>query len=141
MQDCQLVVQASLDDVAAATRRIRALLPPRLGDEVRDRLELGIAEALTNVVRHGYEGDSSRSMQVRLHEAQDELWVEITDSGLPIPPGLLAQAGPAAFDFDPTDLQALPESGMGLPLIRSVFDRVGYASGPGWNRLTLVRRT
>lgn len=141
MQDCQLVVRASLDDVAAATRRIRMLLPTRLGGEVCDRLELGIAEALVNIVRHGYEGDPQRSMQLRLHEEPDELVVEITDSGLPIPPDLLAQAGPAAFDFEPTDLQSLPERGMGLALIRTVFDRVGYVSGPGWNRLTLVRRT
>ncbi len=42
--------------------------------------------------------------------------------------------------FDPTDLAALPEGGMGLALVKSAFHEVRYGSREGTNRLQLVRR-
>jgi len=42
--------------------------------------------------------------------------------------------------FDQTDIAALPESGMGLAIIKSVMDSVHYQTEHGINRLTAVRR-
>jgi serine/threonine-protein kinase RsbW len=141
MQDAELVVQATLAEVARATERLRTLLPDWLSDSERDAIELALAEALTNIVEHGFGHDSEQRVRLRVRERDAALEIDLWDHGRPIPPGRLRQADPeTTFLYDPTDLAALPEGGMGLALIRSAFHEVRYGSRDGMNRLHLVRR-
>lgn len=78
--------------------------------------EVAITEALTNAVKHGHPGQAEAFIvcEIELHERQ--LRVRIIDGGrgfrIPDPrvPNISAQ-----------DIQSLPESGFGLPIIQSVF--------------------
>ena len=69
----------------------------------------------------------------------DRVSVDIVDYVSPVPPGLLARAGNAAFDFDPDDLQSIPESGRGLALILLMMDEVTLHEEADLSRLRLVR--
>ena len=141
MQDAELVVQATLAQVAQATQQLRGLLPDWLGDAERDAIELAVAEALTNIVKHGYGQDSEHQVRLRVRERDSALEIDLWDGGQPIPAGRLDHADPSTtFLYDPTDLAALPEGGMGLALIKSAFHEVRYGSRAGVNRLHLVRR-
>jgi serine/threonine-protein kinase RsbW len=126
--------------VATATQQVRQLLPEWLEPAECDAIELGVAEALTNIVVHGYGGDTQETVLVRLLERPAGLEIEIRDRGRPIPPGRLEQADETTFLYDPTDLGALPEGGMGLALIKAAFHKVSYRRKGGINRLRLVRR-
>jgi serine/threonine-protein kinase RsbW len=141
MQDHVVELQAMLAQVAPATQRVRALLPDWLTDAERDAIELALAEALTNIVEHGYGGDHGDAVRLRLQERGGGLEIDIWDRGQPIPDGLIESTDVATtFLFDPTDLDGLPEGGMGLALIKAAFDDVRYGTRDGVNRLRLVRR-
>jgi serine/threonine-protein kinase RsbW len=55
-------------------------------------------------------------------------------------PQLLEQPAGDPFSFDATDLADIPESGMGLALIRMNMDEVQYVSNESENRLRMVKR-
>ncbi|HYF16842.1 MAG TPA: ATP-binding protein [Ramlibacter sp.] len=139
MREAELSLHATLAEVARATQRVRQLLPEWLEPADCDAIELGVAEALTNIVEHGYGGDTAETVRLRLLERPAGLEIEILDRGRPIPPGMLEQADDTTFLYDPSDLAALPEGGMGLALIKAAFHEVSYRRQAGINRLRLVR--
>src|SRR4051812_24095785 len=141
MEEQVVELQASLAQVAPATQRVRQLLPDWLGEAERDAMELALAEALTNIVEHGYGRDSADPVRLRLLERAGALEIDIWDSGQPIPEGMIENTDVSTtFLFDPTDLEGLPEGGMGLALIKAAFHDVRYGTRDGVNRLRLVRR-
>jgi serine/threonine-protein kinase RsbW len=135
-----LLMPAALAEVAGASRKLRSFLPERMTAQQRDEVELGITEALTNIVRHGFAGQSGSDVSVSCSEEEGGVALEIRDCGHPIPADKLQGAGDAAFDFDPTDLAGLPEDGLGLSLIKAAFDEVSYSSEGGTNILVLRKR-
>jgi serine/threonine-protein kinase RsbW len=141
MRQDELLVPTTLDAVAVATQQLRAMLPDWLDAAEIDAIELAVAEALTNIVRHGYDGQAGPDMRLRVLERAGALEIDVWDQGRPIPRGRLDSAdATTTFQFDPTDLAALPEGGMGLALIKSAFHEVRYGSRSGTNRLHMVRR-
>jgi serine/threonine-protein kinase RsbW len=88
-----------------------------------------IGEAFNNVVLHSYAGRPAGDVVVEINWTRNEIVMQITDDGL---------------SFDPKqvelpDLDALPEGGMGLFIIRSFMDEVDYQAGPP-NVLRMVKR-
>ena len=141
MREAELRVPATLEAVAAATQQLRGLLPGWLSGSEADAIELAIAEALTNVVQHGYGGKPGQAIRLRVREREGAVEIDLWDQGRPIPRERLRNADASTtFQFDPTDLAGLPEGGMGLALIKSAFHEVRYGSRDGTNRLHLVRR-
>ena len=139
MHQVQYVVRATIDDVVQLTKTLKLLMPLRLSQEEAYGIELGLAEILTNIVKHGYGAHDNGSITLCWKELKSSLQIEIVDTGLPIPPHLLDRESSQAFDFDPHDLAGLPESGFGLALVKMVFDTVAYASLNGENRMRLQR--
>lgn len=141
MADAELLVPATLPEVAQATRKVRALLPDWLSASECDAIELALAEALTNIVQHGFGSQQGDPVRLRVRDGAAALEIDLWDRGRPIPSARLLQADPSTtFQFDPTNLAELPEGGMGLALIKAAFHEVRYGSRNGVNRLHLVRR-
>lgn len=133
------VVRATLDEVDQLTQALKALMPVCLSEEEGCAIELGIAEVLTNIVKHGYPAHENGVLTLYWEELRGGLQVDIVDTGLPIAPHLLARESNQAFDFDPHDVAHLPESGFGLALVRAIFYSVDYESVEGVNRMRLQR--
>ena len=88
-----------------------------------------VGEALNNVVEHAYDGRGGGEVTIRIVTTGDVLEVQMTDHGRP-------------FEFDDApdpDLASLPESGMGIYIIRELADEVTYVPGPP-NVLTMRKR-
>ncbi|HHH27444.1 MAG TPA: ATP-binding protein [Polyangiaceae bacterium] len=88
-----------------------------------------VGEAFNNVVEHAYGGRGDGEVTIRLRTLNDVLEVQMTDQGKP-------------FEFDDApepDLAALPESGMGIYIMRELADEVDYVAGPP-NVLTMRKR-
>jgi serine/threonine-protein kinase RsbW len=136
-----LSIESRLEHVAMVAAALRAVcgltpLPPQQIDE----LELGIVEAVTNVIRHGYAGRPGMPVAVTITLGDERVEIDIRDRGGAIPAGLLEKAREGeTFDFDSRDIAALPESGMGLGLIMLVASEVRYASEAGENNLHLEK--
>lgn len=133
------IIDADLEGVAPVARAVRTLAEPAMGSEGADDVELALVEAATNVIRHGY-GPEGGPVRIEARLDGTQVTLRIHDWGRPIPGEALAAAGLNRFDFDPLDLDSLPEGGMGLSLITLLMDEVGYRSDAGQNILTMVRR-
>ena len=131
--------RSSLQEIGPISETVRSFAATSLGEEGAGDVELALAEAVTNVVRHGY-GPKGGPIRIEASETPNRLVVKISDWGRPIPGEALASAGLSRFDFDPANLLEIPEGGMGLSIIASVMDEVTYRSDEGQNILTLLRR-
>jgi serine/threonine-protein kinase RsbW len=122
--ECRNVVMRTLSAVCR--------LATAAGDGARDfgaEVLSAVGEAYNNIVLHGYAGRKRGFVQMKIHNCGECVRVEIRDTGV---------------SFDPTqapkpDLASLPESGIGIFLMRSMMDEVSYVAGCP-NVLTLVKR-
>ncbi len=96
-----------------------------------DALGVAVDEAVTNVVRHAYRDDPSRSLTVALSMAQDAVQVDILDSGHAFDP--LAEE--AELPLGGADERAV--GGLGLLLMRHLVDEARYVRDDGHNKLML----
>lgn len=131
--------QAGLDLASDVSARVGSLVTQMADEFVGGEVQLGLMECLVNIVRHGYAGQAPGRVRVRCLASARQWCLTVTDQGHPIPADRLRQADGSVFDFDPDDLDALPQGGMGLSLIREVFDRVDYRSLAGSNQLLLAK--
>ena len=98
-------------------------------ESLRMHLLSAVGEAYNNIVLHGYCGRTPGAFQMKIRNCPECVRVEIRDTG---------------ESYDPTqapcpDLESLPESGIGIFLMRSMVDEVSYVAGCP-NVLTLVKR-
>ncbi|HEY2621289.1 MAG TPA: ATP-binding protein [Acetobacteraceae bacterium] len=119
-------------EIARLTTWIDDLVAPlNLSPRTANALHLCLEEAVTNVVTHAFEPDTVHEVEVALWHDDSALHAEITDDGHPFDP--LARALPAA----PKDLESAPIGGLGIKLMRSFAERIGYQRVGSTNRLTL----
>lgn len=131
--------EATFEEVGRVCSEIHALALEQQGDEWAMLVDLGLTEALTNVIRHGYGPERRGRVTLTCLEAAAQWQLTLSDCGTSIPQALLRQGDASVFDFDPDDLQNIPEGGMGLALIRSCFDSVDYQVHQDCNRLLLTK--
>lgn len=132
-----LTIESRLDSVAlvgVAARRIceEAGFSPIEAAAV----ELCIVEAVSNSVRHAYDGEAGHAVTTRMTLSDDALEVRVLDEGLPVP---LARRTPPYIDFDPDDPDSIPESGRGTFLIHEIMDRVEYGTEGTANVLLMTK--
>lgn len=134
----ELNLEATYDAVSAAGERLASMLDHQFGEERGVQLRLGIVEAMTNVVEHGCAGREGGYLHLLAVACPSQWCFTLTDNGQPIPGDAFRGADGSVFDFDPEAIDQLPEGGMGLSLIKLVFDRVDYKIEDTRNRLILT---
>ena len=130
MSRSEFIIHATLEEVDGLTRSLADLARTCLPAEKLVGLEIAVAEALNNVVLHGYDGREG-TISAALTVRDGAVTAEIRDGGRPVPAGAFEAAG-SLDDMDP-----LVESGRGLGLMVGLSDRLDYASAPDGNCLTL----
>jgi serine/threonine-protein kinase RsbW len=135
-----LLIDSDLDKVSLLARAVRAVCSEFLTAEGVDAVELSLVEAINNVIKHGYHGEPGKDVQVVIGLQADQVVIEIVDHAPPMQPELLEEASESRFTFDESNLADIPESGMGLALIRMNMDEVEYSSTGSENRLRMVKR-
>jgi serine/threonine-protein kinase RsbW len=105
------------------------------GVDVEAAQELSVAiisavgEAFNNIALHGYRGREPGTIRIEVEIDTAGVRVRLQDYGHSFDP-----AGAARPDLD-----SLPESGMGVFILRSMMDDVSYAPGSP-NTMTLFKR-
>ena len=111
--------EVALRAVEASCRLVR---PRRASDPRPDNFEdevvTSFGEAFTNVVLHGGNPDGSE-MEIEIAPMSDRITIRILDNGKPFD---LSALQPPALD-------RLPESGLGVHIIKSWMDEVRYERG------------
>jgi serine/threonine-protein kinase RsbW len=97
-------------------------------DDFHNDVISAFSEALNNVILHGY-GPTIGELEIEIEPRQDRLTIRLRDYGKTFDPRLAP---------DP-DL-SLPESGMGVFIMRSFMDDISYAGGAP-NTLSMTKLT
>jgi anti-sigma regulatory factor (Ser/Thr protein kinase) len=114
-----LTVPSRIEFVRPATTfLVHAAQALDVPDATAPVFEVAISEAITNAVRHG--GKSAESaITCELHLEERKLTLRIIDGG-----GGFRLPGVQLPDVSRDRIDALPSSGYGLPIIRTVFSNV-----------------
>lgn len=89
--------------------------------EFDDQVVTSFGEAFTNVVKHGAAGEPAPDVEIEIEAHPDRLTIRLMDYGKPF--DLAAVPAP--------DLDRLPESGLGVHILKSWMDDVTYQRGNG----------
>jgi anti-sigma regulatory factor (Ser/Thr protein kinase) len=112
----------------AVTSRIGQLY--EVAENTVEEIKLAVDEACANVIKHAYQGDTSKKIMLKFHVTRDAFTVIIEDSGLTVRTGQVR--GRSLDDVRP--------GGLGVHFIKKVFDTVEFDKKKGkGNRLTLIR--
>jgi len=103
-------------------------------DQIED-VVLAVDEALTNVIRHAYGGESGHRIGVHVYSLDDAQWgpgleVCIRDYGKQVDPGTIRSR----------DLNDLRPGGLGVHIIQSVMDSVEYSRAAGGGMRLVMRK-
>lgn len=131
----KLIIDSSLDNVPLvgnAVNKICSLIP--LSEVESYQTEVCIVEACNNVIKHAYRNESNHEVEVIMSLHSDKLTFEICDTG-----HKLEKRPVSNLDFDPKNIEKLPEGGMGLFIMHNLMNEVDYRSVNGTNVLTLSK--
>ena len=96
---------------------------------------LAIDEAVTNIIRHGYQHDSGK-IEISISYQETQIEIKIYDRSPNFDPTQVIPPDPN------TPLSQRKPGGMGIPLIRHLTDELQYQKLPdGRNELTLIKQT
>lgn len=104
------------------------------------RLELCVVEAVNNAIIHAYNREPGNRVEVTLTLYPDRLVFDVCDTGKAMPGHFLQQSDMASIQFEPDDLDSIPEAGMGLAIMKDIMDRVDYKTAGGKNCLTMTKK-
>lgn len=134
--DIDVTIAANPDLLAAVRAMVRSYFVSAGFPAGRvDELVLGIDEACANAVRHGCDGNPDRRFALRVVRLEEFIQIELRDPGRRIPKQEDAPDEPESLD-------EIEPGGLGLTLMRRVFDEVDVGRRLfGGNTLVLrVRR-
>lgn len=125
----QLAVRSALEKL------LTQLEPLNLDVEEAGTIELVLAEALNNVVEHGYPPSSKGgAIDISCSHEHDGLHFEICDQGLPMPDGETPIGSKVDLNVP---MQDMPEGGFGWFLIKDLAKDIDYARQGNSNHLRL----
>jgi len=131
----EIRIRSDLTEVGRASawlgERMAALDLPH---ELRYRLDTVLAEAVTNVISHGYRDAGPHEVTVRFAREGNGWAIEVEDDGVAFNP--LEAAPPRT----PGSHSEASVGGLGIHLIRSFADECRYRRENDRNRLTMVAR-
>ncbi len=105
-----------------------------VADNTIKEIELCLAEALNNIIKHSYKGDNKQLIDIDLQFSGNKFSFSLTDYGLP-----RTNVDKPKLEFDPNDIDSLPEGGMGLFIIEQLMDENNYKSENGKNTFEVIK--
>lgn len=101
-------------------------------------VQLAVAEAINNVIEHGYGERDDGRIEVIAETHGDKLQIEITDDAPPLPLDRLEELLRTPLP-EPSEATPLLASGRGIPIMRSTMDSVAFLRPANRNRLILSK--
>jgi anti-sigma regulatory factor (Ser/Thr protein kinase) len=133
--EAKLWLKGDLDHLRLTWQAVETMLESLGFDEdpeqSRYNVLLAIQELLTNVLRHGYAGNTQLPIEIRLWADEETFEVRMTDEGPAFDPTRVA---------DPQFERALVEGGYGIYIAKAVMDSIRYERQGNRNVLTLAKR-
>ncbi len=103
-------------------------------DDTAHEILLAVEEAVSNVIKYGYDDQHVHTIRVAAEAEEHEVVVEIVDDGKEFNP-LQAPAPDLTLP-----IEQRPVGGLGIYLMRSVMDTVEYRRDGDKNLLTMTKK-
>lgn len=131
----RLTIQSRLEDIALLWPWVESLAAEHaIPVDTEYAIHLCLEEALSNVIRHGYDGALGRPITVECATGAGELAFIVEDQAPPFNP----LAVPPSVDAPLPPLPGeIPLGGQGIRLMRKFAGSLSYEPLPAGNRLTL----
>jgi len=131
------MISPDLQEVRSAGLFVRDSAEKLLSEVDAGQMELCVVEVLTNIVKHGHEDSNGQTVEIQIEVIVDdaEITVSVRDNG----PGIPEENLKAQLEFDPLDIESLPEGGMGLYIVSEFVDRMNYESIEGRNVFVMAK--
>ena len=123
------------DEVTPASKEIRAFcLECNIKTKFCNELEICLVEALNNIIKHAYKEDFTKTIHRDINIDKTMIEIELPDSGIE-----RKKFNKPTLDYDPKDIENLPEGGMGLYIIDQLMDEISYRHVDGVNKFTMKK--
>ncbi len=121
-----LIIESRIENVAIASACTKTFASDYFSNEAIAQMDNAIAETINNCIEHAYIGAVDQAITLHFALADDHLSVEIIDNGEMMPDPTLLDNISNDIDFDPLDIDQLPEGGFGLKIIKGCVDEFSY---------------
>lgn len=101
-------------------------------------IEQAVTETVNNCIEHAYSGSQEQQIVINCGLLEDCLVIEIIDQGKQLNSECLMNMT-TDFNYDPDDIDNLPEGGLGLKIIKSYMDKVNYRRENDHNHWSLTK--
>lgn len=129
MNKIELKIFSIYEKVAEACFSLRDFcFKQNIEKKICSELELCLTEALNNVIKHAYKENPDKLIEISYTFENSELTIRIEDFGNP-----RTSIKEPSLEYDPKDINSLPEGGMGLFIIKNLTDSSEYFSDQGKN--------
>jgi anti-sigma regulatory factor (Ser/Thr protein kinase) len=141
-----LTLKSQLEDLALVLPWVEAIAAhSSVPADTLFAIELCLEEALSNIIRHGYQGQTNQAISMACtvertaanaeNEDAGELVFTIEDHAPPFDPLASSAATPVPA---PVSFEDFPPGGQGIRLMRKFASRIAWQPLPHGNRLTLA---
>jgi anti-sigma regulatory factor (Ser/Thr protein kinase) len=97
-------------------------------------IQLGVEEAVTNVMKHGYDVEESRSFDILCERIAGGMRIVVCEKGIPFDPSQIPDYNPGS------DLADSSTAGLGVFLMRAMMDDCSFHNlGPGGKETHLIK--
>lgn len=128
-------IKSDYKEVSSLCKNIRGFcLDNGLEKSVCSEIEICLTEAINNIVKHAYEENFTQSINVKITLKEKLIKLELTDHGIS-----RREFRKPTLEFDPNDIENLPEGGMGLYIIDQLMDEISYKTENGVNIFTMKK--
>lgn len=128
-------IESDMQQVPLAGVSIRALCEHfHLARDLAYQIELCVVEILNNVIEYGYGLQKGHPIEIRCQFQDSRLRIAVVDHARPMESFDIPK-----LEFDPDDVESLPERGFGLYLVNEIMDEVYYESESKGNRFVMVK--
>lgn len=135
MKEFEVNILSDYDNVAKVNDDIREVLEDNgVEPHILNAFEICIMESINNIIKHAYKEQKDKTICVKLKLDNKLIEMEIVDEGEPNNNFVIPD-----LDFDPKDINNLPESGMGLYIMKQLMDELTYNRKNGKNYFILKK--
>jgi anti-sigma regulatory factor (Ser/Thr protein kinase) len=94
------------------------------------QIVLAVDEACSNIIRHAYEGDTTKQIVVTVTDGADRFTIRLRDQGKKVDREKIA----------PRDLDQVRPGGLGTHFMNEVFDLVTYDTSPAEGTILILEK-
>ena len=135
MKEYKINILSDYDNVAKVNNAMSNFLDSEgIEQHILHAFDICIMESVNNVIKHSYKDVKDKNIEIVLKLDTKLIELQIIDEGEP-----RSKFEITDLNYDPKDINNLPESGMGLFIIKQLMDELSYCSQNGKNYFTLKK--